>query len=155
MNHSYQIIPFNYESHRDAVIALWVRVFGYETAHNEPNLVIKKKQDMGDGLFFVYATEEGHISGTVMCGYDGHRGWIYSLAVSPELHRNGVGTALMNHAETALESRGCMKVNLQVMEGNEKVQAFYETIGYRLEKRVSLGKRITSNIPGHDNEAGE
>ncbi len=48
----------------------------------------------------------------------------------PNLQRSGIGTALINHAEAALESKGYMKINLQIMEGNAKNQAFYETVGY-------------------------
>ncbi len=83
---------------------------------------------------------------TIEGSYDGHRGWIYSLAVSPNLQRSGIGTALINHAEAALKAQGCMKINLQIMKGNEKVQAFYETVGYSVEEHVSMGKQIPSNI---------
>ncbi|MEM7148008.1 MAG: GNAT family acetyltransferase, partial [Verrucomicrobiota bacterium] len=141
-----RIVPFDCASHKQSVIDLWVRVFGYETAHNDPKLAIQKKQEVDDGLFFVSLSETGEVGGTVMCGYDGHRGWIYSLAVRPELQRRGMGSALVNHAERELEKLGCMKINLQIMEGNEKAQRFYEAVGFLPEKRVSLGKRLTTNI---------
>lgn len=130
MNTTFQIAAFDSEIHSDEVIELWVNVFGYETAHNEPSLVIHRKKEMKDGLFFVSLSPEGKVTGTVIGGYDGHRGWIYSLSVSPNLQRSGIGTALINHAEAALESKGYMKINLQIMEGNAKNQAFYETVGY-------------------------
>ena len=130
MNTTFQIAAFDSEIHSDEVIELWVNVFGYETAHDEPSLVIHRKKEMKDGLFFVSLSTEGKVTGTVIGGYDGHRGWIYSLSVSPNLQRSGIGTALINHAEAALESKGYMKINLQIMEGNAKNQAFYETVGY-------------------------
>lgn len=140
------IKPFENASHREQVIALWLAVFGYETAHNSPNLVIDKKIAVSDGLFFV-AVADVAIVGTIMAGYDGHRGWIYSVAVHPDHRKQGIGSNLVAHAERALTERGCMKVNLQIMEGNEAVAAFYSSLGYSVEKRVSMGKRIHENIP--------
>jgi len=54
---------------------------------------------------------------------------------------------LVSHAERALTDKGCMKINLQILEGNEGVATFYESLGYAVEKRVSMGKRIPDNIP--------
>jgi ribosomal protein S18 acetylase RimI-like enzyme len=82
------------------------------------------------------------IVGTVMAGYDGHRGWVYYVVVSPDHRRQGIGTALMERAEEGLASLGCPKVNLQVRAGNEAVVRFYETLGYGVEERVSMGKRL-------------
>lgn len=144
---SITIKPFENASHREQVVSLWQAVFGYETAHNSPNLVIDKKIAMGDGLFFVAVADVG-IVGTIMAGYDGHRGWIYSVAVHSDHRKQGIGSDLVSHAERALTEKGCMKINLQIMEGNEAVAAFYSSLGYSVEKRVSMGKRIHENIPG-------
>ena len=114
--------------------------------HNKPNLVIDKKVEVDDHLFFV-ALDGDAVVGTVMVGYDGHRGWIYSLAVSPSHRRQGIGSRLVAHAERALARRGCMKINLQIMEGNEGVAAFYAFLGYSVEKRVSMGKLMAENVP--------
>lgn len=62
---------------RHAVVALWKGVFGYSAAHNDPSTAIDLKVKEGDGLFFV-AVDGQDVLGTVMAGYDGHRGWIYS-----------------------------------------------------------------------------
>jgi ribosomal protein S18 acetylase RimI-like enzyme len=132
--------------HRAEVIALWKSVLGYDAPHNEPSLAIDKKIAVRDELFFV-ATAEGRVIGTVMAGYDGHRGWIYSVAVAPEHRRRRIGSQLVRRAEQALTSRGCVKINLQIMEGNESVTAFYASLGYSIEKRISMGKRIRENIP--------
>ena len=88
------------------------------------------------------AVVDGEIAGTVMGGYDGHRGWIYTLAVHPEVRRRGVGTALLRHLERILIDRGCGKINLQVMPGNDSAVAFYERLGYRVEPRVSMGRIV-------------
>jgi ribosomal protein S18 acetylase RimI-like enzyme len=133
-------------AHRAQVVELWERVFGYETAHNAPNLTIDKKVAVGDGLFFVAEVGE-KVVGTVMAGYDGHRGWIYSVAVLPEYRNRGVGTQLMRHAEERLTLLGCLKINLQILNGNDGVQAFYQKLGYEPEQRISMGKKIPENIP--------
>jgi ribosomal protein S18 acetylase RimI-like enzyme len=140
------ITPYIDTTHRSQVVALWESVFGYESAHNRPSLVIDKKVAVGDQLFFVAVANTG-VVGTIMAGYDGHRGWIYSVAVAPSQRRQGIGSQLVSHAERALTQKGCMKINLQIMEGNESVTAFYASLGYAVEKRVSMGKRISGNIP--------
>ena len=80
-----------------AVVALWNNVFPNSTGHNDPRAAIERKVAMDDNLFFV-ADEAGGIVGTVLAGYDGHRGWIYSLAVAPDRRRRGVASLLMRHA---------------------------------------------------------
>jgi ribosomal protein S18 acetylase RimI-like enzyme len=137
----------NYQdvTHRSQVIALWETVFGYETAHNRPSLVIDKKLAINDDLFFV-AISDNQVVGTIMAGYDGHRGWIYSVAVSPAHRRQRVGSQLVSHAERALVAKGCVKINLQIVEGNESVSAFYSSLGFSIEKRISMGKPIRHNI---------
>ncbi len=147
MKSSVLIREFDPKADRDQVIALWKRVFGYPTAHNEPGLSIDKKLAVHDGLFFVAVDTDGVACGTVMGGYDGHRGWIYSLAVLPDRQGSGVGRSLMDRVEQALIARGCLKINLQITDGNEAVQAFYERLGYTKEVRVSMGKRIPQNVP--------
>ncbi|WP_320392295.1 GNAT family N-acetyltransferase [Pseudomonas sp. P9_31] len=84
--------------------------------------------------------------GTVLAGYDGHRGWLYSVAVHPSHRRKGIGVKLVRHAEGALTARGCMKINLQIVSANEGVKTFYESLGYSTEPRISMGKKIESNI---------
>jgi len=139
-------IPFVNAVHRSQVVALWETVFGYEAAHNNSSLVIDKKVAVGDGLFFV-AVSDNAVVGTIMAGYDGHRGWIYSLAVSPSHRRQRIGSRLVLAAEQALIDKGCMKINLQIMAGNESVASFYSSLGFSVEKRVSMGKQILENVP--------
>ena len=142
---TFQITPFENTAHRAQVIALWEAAFGYEAPHNAPDLVIDKKRAVDDGLFFV-AVEQGDVIGTVMAGYDGHRGWIYSIAVAAVHRQRGVGSALLTFAEERLAERGCPKINLQIMEGNEAVAAFYHANGYTTEQRISMGKALAENI---------
>jgi ribosomal protein S18 acetylase RimI-like enzyme len=86
------------------------------------------------------------VVGTVLAGYDGHRGWLYSVAVHPAHRRRGLGARLVHHAESVLTGRGCMKINLQIVSTNESVKTFYEALGYSTEPRISMGKRVESNI---------
>ena len=125
---------------RKQVIALWKAVFPDNPPHNEPDKVIDAKIAIDD-LIFV-AVEKGKILGTVMVGYDGHRGWLYSIAVDPKLRRSGIGRSLVNCAVDALTKLGCVKVNLQVRSTNSQVLAFYNAIGFAMEQRISLGKLL-------------
>jgi ribosomal protein S18 acetylase RimI-like enzyme len=84
------------------------------------------------------------VVGTVRGGYDGHRGWVYSVAVKPPHRRQGIGGALIRPLEAALSEGGCLQVNLQVRASNAAVIAFSEKLGYRVQERVSLAKRLSS-----------
>jgi ribosomal protein S18 acetylase RimI-like enzyme len=126
---------------RPALLALWSAVLHDPAPHNDPEISLKKKLEMDDGLLLV-AHEGRTVVGSVMGGYDGHRGWIYALAVRPEHRRKGIGTALCRHLEQQLIDRGCLKLNLQVRSENAQVIAFYEQLGYSVEDRLSLGKRL-------------
>ena len=141
------IALFDNDTHRQQVVALWQLVFGYDTPHNRPELAIDRKMAVDDQLFFV-ALAGKEVVGTVMAGYDGHRGWIYSVAVHPQHRREGIGSQLVRHAERALIERGAVKINLQIVGSNRNVAAFYASLGYVEEKRISMGKRIDQNIPG-------
>lgn len=132
--------------HRAAVVALWRSVFAYGTAHNDPTLALDRKLAVDDGLLFV-ALDGARVVGTAMAGYDGHRGWLYSIAVEPAHRGRGIGRQLVRRAETALTRLGCVKINLQIADGNEGVAGFYETLGYVVEPRVSMGKRIVVVAP--------
>jgi ribosomal protein S18 acetylase RimI-like enzyme len=125
------------------VVALWNDVFKKAEPRNEPRLVIATKLGTQPELFFV-AVAEGIVVGTAMGGFDGHRGWLYTLAVRPDLRRLGIGTALVRKVESALLALGCPKLNLQVLGANAAVVAFYERLGYAVEDRVSMGKCIGS-----------
>lgn len=138
--------PYRDRQHRAQVIELWQQAFGYDTAHNLPSLAIDKKLAVNDGLFFV-ATDKKAVIGTILAGYDGHRGWLYSVAVHADYRRHGLGSSLVRHAEQALTALGCMKINLQIAGGNDVVVGFYEALGYGVEPRISMGKKIAGNIP--------
>ena len=127
---------------RAQVIALWNAVFSYTSPHNLPEVSIDLKLRADDGLFFV-AVQGGQVVGTVLSGYDGHRGWLYSVAVAPEARNRGLGTRMVRHAEQAMVARGCLKINLQILESNAAVVAFYERLGYVVEPRITMGRRLS------------
>ena len=142
---NFHIEEYNDKMHREQVIELWEKTSGSNAAHNVPALAIDKKLEVDDGLLFV-GIKNGEVIGTVMVGYDGHRGWIYSLAVLPMYRKQGMGSALLSHAEQKLSALGCMKINLQVREGNDTAEKFYISNGYSIEKIISMGKRLKENI---------
>ena len=125
----------------EQVTAIWNDLLQDSSPHNAPHIAIERKIAMQSELFFV-GEEHNKIVGTVMAGYDGHRGWIYALAVRRDRHRRGLGRKLVAHAETALKELNCPKVNLQVRANNRDVIAFYESVGYSTEQRISMGKTL-------------
>lgn len=141
-----EIRQYHDPSDRESVIALWQTVFGYEAAHNDPALTIARKLAVADGLFFV-ASPADKVVGTVMAGYDGHRGWLYSVAVHPNQRGTGLGSRLVQHAEAALVQLGCLKVNLQLVASNAATAAFYQSLGFAIEPRVSMGKVLYYKVP--------
>lgn len=94
-----------------------------------------------DDLIFI-AEENGAVCGAAMAGYDGHRGWIYAVAVAPDMRRRGIGRGLVEASTHALHGVGCNKLNLQVRADNSEVVAFYESLGFVREPRISLGKLL-------------
>ncbi|MDN7176819.1 GNAT family acetyltransferase [Caballeronia sp. SEWSISQ10-4 2] len=133
------------ERDTQAVLALWVQAFPeYATPgkpQRDPRLSIRNKLAMQPELFFVGLLNE-RLIGTVMAGYDGHRGWLYSLAVAEDQRGKGYGRALVEHAERALASIGCPKLNLQIMANKPEAQGFYAKLGYQMDEVVSFGKRL-------------
>jgi ribosomal protein S18 acetylase RimI-like enzyme len=77
-----------------------------------------------------------------MVGFDGHRGWVYYLAVAERHRKRSYGRVLMQEAERLLIERGCPKMNLLVRSSNAGVIEFYRRLGYSLDETVSLGKRL-------------
>jgi len=123
-----------------AVIDLWRRC-GLVVPHNDPHKDILRKSKVRPDLFRV-GELDGAIVAVVMAGYEGHRGWINYLAVSPGHRKQGLGRQMMDDAERLLRAEGCPKINLQVRRTNTDVIAFYKAIGFLEDNAVSLGKRL-------------
>jgi ribosomal protein S18 acetylase RimI-like enzyme len=129
----------------DSVVALWVRC-DLARPWNDPRKDIRRKLAVRADLFLV-GELDGAVVGTVMVGYDGHRGWINYLGVDPACRRRGLGRALMAEAERLLRQAGCPKINLQVRTSNAEAIEFYRRIGFALDDVVSLGKRLEHDGP--------
>lgn len=122
------------------MVALW-RACELVKPQNDPWRNIERK--MADSSWgFLIAEDGDEVIGSVMAGYDGHRGWINYLASLPSRQRKGVGTALMWRAAAFLQQRGRPKISLQVRDGNEAALAFYASLGYQDEPVTSLGLRL-------------
>lgn len=121
--------------------ALWRRCFPDDAARNAAPVSVPEKLRIEPGSVLV-AEDGGAIVGSIMHGYDGHRGWLWGVAVAPSHRRQGLGAALVRAAEAELTARGCLKVNLQIREGNAAVATFYERLGYAIEPRISMGKLL-------------
>jgi ribosomal protein S18 acetylase RimI-like enzyme len=128
----------------EAVVALW-RACDLTRPWNDPHRDIARKVAVEDGMFLV-GTIDGVVVASVMAGYDGHRGWINYLAVTPERRGEGLGRALVAGAEARLRAVGCPKINLQVRDTNTDVLRFYERLGYAVDPAVSMGKRLDSDV---------
>ena len=127
--------------HLDGVRALWNEAFPDDPPWNAADVAIPAKIAIQPDLMLV-AVERGRVIGSVMAGYDGHRGWLNQVAVLNSHRRRGVGTALVREAEKRLCALGCKKINLQVRATNVAVVDFYRRLGYETEERVSMGKRF-------------
>jgi ribosomal protein S18 acetylase RimI-like enzyme len=137
-----EIRPFE-QTDEAQVIALWQEC-GLVRSWNDPHLDIARKQAARDGLFLV-AEMEGSVIGTLMAGYDGHRGSINYIGVRPANRKMGIGRALMSAAEHRLLERGCPKINLQARIDNLEAVEFYRRLGYETFAVVDMGKRLIAD----------
>jgi ribosomal protein S18 acetylase RimI-like enzyme len=128
------------DTDRGSLIELWNTVFPDDPPHNEPSIVIDAKLAVDD-LIFV-AEQDGKLIGACMAGYDGHRGWLYAVAVLDNCRRNGTGAELAKYTMQSLREIGCIKVNLQIRSTNTQVAAFYKALGFAVEERLSMGAFI-------------
>ncbi|WP_424630210.1 GNAT family acetyltransferase [Bradyrhizobium sp. SYSU BS000235] len=129
-------------NHFDGVDALWREAFPNDSAWNAARVSIPEKLKVQPDLLLV-AVEGDHVLGSVMAGYDGHRGWISRIAVLRSHRLTGIGQALIQKAERRLAALGCIKINLQVVGSNEAVLGFYKQAGYEVEERISMSKLIS------------
>ena len=135
-----QIRTFRPED-QDAVIALWQRC-GLTRPWNDPALDIKRKCSEDPALFLVGTDDNDRVMASAMVGFDGHRGWLYYLAVDPDWQRRGHGRALIEQAERLLIERGCPKLMLMVRRGQPELEAYYRALGFEENEVVTMGKRL-------------
>lgn len=134
------ILPLD-ESAIPALVALW-DACGLTRPWNDP--VADARQALAGPASVILGVRDGDaLAGCVMVGFDGHRGWVYYLAVAPERRRSGLARALMDEAETWLRAIGAPKIQLMVREDNEAALGFYEALGLERQKVVTLGRFLT------------
>lgn len=127
-----------------AVVALWHEC-GLTRPWNDPHADIARKLTEQPELFLI-GELDGAVVATAMVGFDGHRGWVYYLAVAGRCRDRSFGRLLMQEAERLLQARGCPKLNLLVRTSNTDVVAFYRKLGYAQDDVVSLGKRLIHDV---------
>ena len=130
---------------RDAVIALW-RACSLTRDWNDPHDDFDLAMANPTSTILL-AREGGGIIGTVMVGFDGHRGWVYYLGVDPAARRGGTGRALMAAAEAWLAGRGAPKVQLMIREGNTAALAFYAALGFAPQPLAMMDKMLGAEQP--------
>ena len=128
-----------------AVIALWQRC-GLTRPWNDPAADIALAR-RGPNSTVLIGRDGGAITATAMVGHDGHRGWVYYVAVDPDRRANGHGRAIMNAAEEWLRQAGIPKLQLLVRRDNAKAGAFYQSIGYEEAETIVFAKWIDGREP--------
>ncbi len=124
----------------EAAVGLW-EACGLTRAWNDPRADIALA--LGKETSTVLAGRiEGKLVATAMTGSDGHRGWVYYLAVAPDQQRNGHGAAMMQAAADWLKAHGCPKLHVMIRSGNLAVAAFYAKLGYEKSDTITMAKRL-------------
>ncbi|MCA1922539.1 MULTISPECIES: GNAT family acetyltransferase [Buttiauxella] len=124
----------------EEVITLWERC-DLLRPWNDPEMDIERKLNHDADLFLV-AEVGGEVVGSLMGGYDGHRGSAYYLGVHPEYRGRGIANALLSRLEKKLIARGCPKIQIMVREENDLVIGMYERLEYEQQDVMLLGKRL-------------
>jgi len=127
-------------SDQSSIITLWERC-GLIRPWNDPKKDINRKLKAQPELFFV-GVLDGVLIASAMAGYEGHRGWINYLAVSPDHRQKGYGRIIMQEVERQLKIIGCPKINLQIRESNTRAINFYKKLGYDIDEVLMMGKRL-------------
>ncbi|QPC42080.1 GNAT family acetyltransferase [Kaustia mangrovi] len=130
------------------VVALWQRC-DLTRPWNDPakDIAFARAQPNADILLGIL---DGRIAASVMVGHDGHRGIVYYVAVDPDHRRKGLGRQVMQAAEAWLVERGVWKLNLVVRPENEGVRSFYEQLGYEVEPRLNMARRLIDQDTDRD-----
>lgn len=123
-----------------AVVTLW-RACGLDRPHNDPARDIAKVRESGNADLFL-ADETDKVVGSIMLGHDGHRAWMYRLAVDPVHRRQGIGSALVQFAEGWTALRGIAKLQLMIRAENAEVAAFYRKLGYEDQPREVMARWV-------------
>ncbi|MGA9328159.1 MAG: GNAT family acetyltransferase [Bradyrhizobium sp.] len=128
-----------------AVVALW-QACGLTRPWNDPAADIALARQ-GSNAAVLIGRDGGAIVATVLVGHDGHRGWVYYLAVDPDRRHNGYGRVMMDAAENWLRDTGIEKLQLLVRADNTSVKHFYQSLGYSMQERIIYAKWLDGREP--------
>lgn len=122
----------------EKVVALWQRC-GLTRPWNDPqaDIALARRRDNSTVLV---GRDNDAIVATIMVGHDGHRGWVYYVAVDPDGRKRGHGRAIMAAAEDWLRAAGIPKLQLLVRRENAQANAFYGSLGFELSTSVMFQK---------------
>lgn len=127
------------------VIALW-QACGLTRPWNDPAADIALARRGPNSAILIGRDGDAMIA-TAMVGHDGHRGWVYYVAVDPARRGQGFGRAIMNAAEDWLRQAGIAKLQLMVRRENAKAGAFYQSIGYAESQTIVFAKWLDGCEP--------
>jgi hypothetical protein len=127
------------------VVALW-QACGLTRPWNDPasDIALARR---GSNATVLIGRDDGAIAATVLVGHDGHRGWVYYLAVSPDHRHKGYGRIMMDAAERWLRERDIEKLQLLVRPDNTSVEDFYQSLGYVMQERIIFAKWLDGREP--------
>lgn len=128
------------DADEEAVISLWERC-GLTRSWNDPVRDINFARDK-PGSAILVGESDGQIVASAMVGHDGHRGTLYYVSVCPDQQGKGYGRQIVRHAEDWLKAQKVWKLNLLLRAENEKVRAFYEALGYEVEPRLCMARKL-------------
>lgn len=125
-------------------VRLWTAC-GLTRPWNDPHHDAHRALD-GSSSTILGCIEQDRLVGTAMVGHDGHRGWVYYLAVDPPSRRGGVGRVLMAAVEAWCRERGVPKVQLMIRDENDAARGFYAALGYTDQRTTVLGKFLDADL---------
>ena len=128
-----------------AVIALW-QACGLTRPWNDPagDIALARR---GENSTVLVGRAGAQIVATAMVGHDGHRGWVYYVAVDPVRQKQGLGRIIMNAAEAWLRAAGIAKLQLLVRRENPQAGAFYQSLGYDEAATIVYAKWLDGRAP--------
>ena len=127
------------------VIALWQRC-GLTRPWNDPEADIALARRRSNSTVLI-GRDGATIVATAMVGHDGHRGWVYYVAVDPDRRALGHGRMIMHASEDWLRQASIAKLQLLVRRENTRAGAFYQSLGYSESQSIMFAKWLDGREP--------
>ena len=124
-------------------ISLWHET-GLTRPWNDPEADLRRALNGSSSAVLAVLGDEGTLLGTAMVGHDGHRGWVYYLAVRADHQATGLGRCLMNACEAWVSERGIPKIQVMVRDTNHEAMSFYEALGYEPSSVAVLSRWLNA-----------